>query len=84
MSSPNPFVSAAAPELIAVLKSIQAFVANLGTDPTQVPIKFPGALQVLLGQIELQLPALAGAEFTTLQGEVNTRISGWISALQSK
>ena len=84
MSTPNPVVTAAVPEVVAVLQALQAFVTNLGTDPAQVAIKFPGALQVLIGQIELQLPVLAVAEFTALQSDVNTKISGWISALQAK
>jgi hypothetical protein len=82
MSTPNPLVAAAAPSLIAVLQALQTFVGNLGTDPTQVPAKFPGALQVLLGSVELQLPALASAEFTTLQSEANTKIAAWIKSLQ--
>lgn len=83
----NPVVtqieSAAAPSLIAVLQAVQTFVSNIGTNPAEVAAKFPGALQVLVGTIEMQLPSLASAEFTSLQGAVNTRIGSWISSLNA-
>ena len=82
MSTPNPVVTAAAPSLIQVLEAVQTFVINLGTDPLQVAAKFPGALQVLIGTVELQLPSLASAELSTVQGEVNTKIAGWIASLK--
>lgn len=83
MSTPNPVVTAAAPALIAALEAIQTFVGNLGTDPAQVAIKFPGALQVLLGTIELQVPALATAELGALQTEVNGKIAALIAKLKA-
>src|ERR1700679_4107977 len=58
MSTPNPVISDAEPVAIAVLKALQVFIANLGTDPLQVAVKFPGAAQVFLGTVEMQLPAL--------------------------
>jgi hypothetical protein len=75
--------AAAAPSLIQVLTAMQIFVGNLGTDPAQVAAKFPGALQVLIGSVELQLPALASAEFATLQGTANTKIGAWITSLKA-
>lgn len=84
MSTPNPVVQAAAPALIAALEAIQAFVTNLGTDPAQVAVKFPGALQVLLGTIELQVPALATAELGALQSEVNAKIAALIGKLKAQ
>ena len=83
MSSPNPVLVAAAPSLIAVLQALQTFVANVGVDPVQMPVKFPGALSVLVGSIELQLPGLAEGELAALQGEVNSKISGLITKLQA-
>lgn len=84
MSTENPIVAAAAPSAIAVLQALQSFLANLGTDPAQVPVKFPGALQVFLGSVELQAPALATSELSALQSVANSKISGWITALQTK
>jgi hypothetical protein len=84
MSTPNPVVSAAIPSLIASLEAIQQFVINLGTDPLQVAAKFPGALQVLIGTIELQAPALATAELGALQAEVNTKITALIGKLKAQ
>jgi len=83
MTIPNPIVAAAVPSLVSVLTALQTFIGNLGTDPAQVPIKFPGALQVLIGTVELQLPALAAAEFGTLQTEANAKITAWITALEA-
>lgn len=78
----DPIVQAAVPSLIATLQALQAFITNLGTDPMQVPAKFPGALQVLLGTVELQFPALAQSEFGALQQGANAKIADWITQLQ--
>lgn len=83
MSTPNPITAAAAPSLIMVLQAVQQFLTNLGTDPALVVAKFPGALQVLLGTAELQLPILASAEFGALQVAANTKITAWIKSLQA-
>ncbi len=84
MSTPNLLLTAGAPSLIAALEAIQAFVLNLGTDPGEVAVKFPGALQVLLGTIELQVPALATAELGALQTEVNAKIAALIAKLKAQ
>jgi hypothetical protein len=81
VSTPSPIITAAEPVAIAVLKALQTFIANLGTDPAQVAVKFPGAAQVFLGTVEMQLPALASSEFSALQADVNSKINGWISKL---
>lgn len=83
MSTPNPIVAAAAPSLIAVLEAVQTLITNIGTDPAQVAVKFPGALQIFLGTVEMQLPALASSELGALQSTVNTKISGWITSLKA-
>jgi hypothetical protein len=83
MSSPNPILSAAAPELVIVLQALQTFLTNLGTDPTKFAITLPGALQVFLGTAELQLPALAGAEVGAVQTAANAKIGSWIAALKA-
>ena len=81
MSTPNPLVSAAGPELVAVLKAIQTFITNIGPDPAQWPLKVPGALTILVGTASLEVPALATAEAGAVQAEVNTKISAWITKL---
>jgi len=83
MSDPNPLLVAAAPSLIASLQALQTFVTNLGTDPTQVAVKFPGASAILLGQLELQLPALLASEFGAAQVAVNAQIGTLITKLQA-
>lgn len=84
VSTPNPVLVAAAPSLIAALQAVQTFISNLGTDPAQVAIKFPGALQVLLGSIEMQLPGLASSEIGAVQTAANARIAAWIASLQAQ
>jgi hypothetical protein len=83
MSTPNPLLVAAEPSLVTALQAIQTFITNLGTDPTQVAVKFPGALQVLLGSVELQLPALASSEMGAVQTAANAQIAAWIAKLQN-
>lgn len=81
MSTPNPILTAAAPELIAILKAIQAFNTTMGPDPTQWVVKFPGAQTVLIGTVLLEVPALATAEGAALQTSINSTLSGWITKL---
>lgn len=82
MSTPNPIVTAATPSLIAVLQALQTFITNMGTDPAQLAIKFPGAVQVLIGTVEMQLPALASSELAAVQTDINTKIGTWITKLK--
>lgn len=84
MSTPSPFVSAAAPELIAVLKAVQQFITNVGTDPTKWAVTVPGALTVLIGTAQLQVPALVAAEAGAVATQANTTIGNWITHLQSQ
>lgn len=81
-TAPNPALVAAAPSLIAALQAVQTFVTNLGPDPTKWPLTGPGALQVLAGTLELQLPTLVNAEAGALTTALNTQIAGKIAQLQ--
>ena len=83
MSTPNPIVAAAAPSLITALQALQTFFTNLGTDPAQIAVKFPGATQVLLGTLEMELPGLAQSEIGALQTAANAKIAAWIASLQA-
>lgn len=80
MSIPTPVI----PSAVAVLQAVQAFITNLGTDPLQVAVKFPGAAQVFIGTVEMQLPVLAQSEFSALQNDVNTKIEAWITKLKAQ
>lgn len=82
MSTPNPIVTAATPALIAVLQAVQQFIVNMGTDPAQFSIKFPGALQILIGTAEMQLPALETAEISAVATDANAKIAALIARLQ--
>ena len=78
----DPIVAAAAPSLITVLQAVQTLITSVGNDPAQIAVKFPGALQVFLGTVEMQLPTLAQSEIGALQSAANTKIAGWIASLQ--
>lgn len=84
MSTPNPLEQAAIPSAIAILAAVQTFVSNLGPDPAKIPLTAPGALQVLLGTVELQGPALAVSEWGALQSAAGAKLAGWIASLKAK
>lgn len=84
MSTPNPLEQAAIPSALAILTAVQTFVTNLGTDPMKIPLTAPGALQVLLGTVELQGPALASSEWSAVQSAAQSKLSGWINSLKAK
>lgn len=84
MSTPNPLEQAAIPSALAILAALQTFITNLGTDPAKIPVTAPGALQVLLGSVELQAPVLANSEWAAVQSTANSKIAGWITSLKAK
>ena len=84
MSTPNPIEVAAIPSAIAALTALKTFIASLQGDPAQIPLKLPGALQVFLGTLELQIPTLATSEVAAVFTEANTKIDGLISSLKAK
>lgn len=79
----DPLLSAAAPEFIAALQAIKAFNSNIGSDPAKWPLTVAPALVVLLGTVQLQVPALVTAEAATVQADLNTKIDGWIAKLKT-
>ena len=83
MSTPDPFVVAAKPALIAAIDAFLTFNANMGPDPAQWALKYPGAQLVLLGSLGLQAPALLAAEGGAVQGQINTTLLGWKAKLQA-
>ena len=83
MSTPNPLQTAAVPVEVAVLQALLQFNTNIGADPTKWALTVPGAFTVLLGTIQLQLPALAQAEAGALQAEVNAKLTAAIAKLQA-
>lgn len=80
--SANPILAAATPSIVAVLQAFQQFIANMGTDPAQLAVKFPGAVQIFLGTAELQLPAVEAAELGAVQADVNAKVAALIAKLQ--
>lgn len=79
----NPALTAAAPVLITVLQSMEQFVSDMGPDPAQWVLKYPGAKLKLIGTVGLQLPALAQAEGAVAQAAANSLFGGWIKDLQA-
>lgn len=83
MSTPNPILVAAVPSLLAVISAIETLVTNMGTDPAQFVVKWPGALSVFLGTVEMQLPALAISEISAVQAAANTKLAAWATSLKA-
>jgi hypothetical protein len=81
-ATPNAALVAAAPVLLNVINELQTFfTAVLTGDPSQIALRFDGASKVLLGSIELQLPALATAEIGVVQTDINTKLTSWKTSL---
>ena len=83
MSTPNPFETAALPFAVFVVTSLQSLVLSLDANPAIAAGQLPGALQVLLGQIEMKFPSLAAAEFGAAKGAINTQLAGVLTKLNS-
>jgi hypothetical protein len=83
MSTPNPLVTAATPELIALIQALMQFETNIGPDPLKWVATVPGALTILLGTVQLQLPALGISEITALQADINARLAAILAKLQN-
>lgn len=75
---------AAIPSAIAALQAIQQFNTDMGADPTKWVLNYPGASLKLLGTLQMQVPSLLTAEGGAVQTEINGKLSGWITTLQSK
>lgn len=86
MTSPiiTDIENAAIPAVVAALTAVQAFSTNIGVDPTKWALTVPGALTVLLGTLQLQIPVLAQGEVAALQTQLNSHIAAAIAALQAK
>jgi hypothetical protein len=83
MSTPNPLLVAAVPSLLGVIAAIETLVTNMGTDPAQFVIKWPGALNVFLGTVEMQLPVLANSEIGAVQAAANAKLASWATSLKA-
>ena len=77
----DPVLQAAAPELIAVVKALQAFNAAMGPDPAKWALNYPGAQLILTGTILQQVPLLATAEGGAGITALNNVYAGWITKL---
>lgn len=83
MSTPNPALTAAAPELKAIIQALDTFVTNLGPDPTKLPATFGPALQILAGTAGLQLPVLANSEWGVVTADAHSTFASWINSLDA-
>ena len=83
MSTPSPYLSAAAPSLITVLQEFQTFTSTVLTgDPVLALARFIPAADIFLGQITLQLPGLAVAELGAANTALNAKVGELIAKLQ--
>ena len=67
----------------ASLDALATLIKNLGPDPTKLPATLSGALQIFLGTVELQLPALANAEWGAVQTDALSKIAAVQARLQA-
>lgn len=77
----DPVLQAAAPELIAIVKALQAFNAAMGADPAKWALNYPGAQLILTGTVLQQVPLLATAEGGAGMSALNNVYAGWITKL---
>lgn len=76
--------AAALPAEIGVLTAVQQFLANLGVDPVAAVARLPGAFLVLQGQLLIQAPALASAEFGAVMTSGQSAIEKLIEKLKAQ
>lgn len=82
MSTPNAAELAAIPTALAAIAAVKAFSVNMGADPLQWVVKFPGSQLVLLGTMQNLLPSLLVSEGGALQTMVNSQLDSWTATLQ--
>lgn len=88
MSTPNPIEQAAEqaaiPTAIAVLQALKQFKADLGGDPTKLPLTAGPAFLKFTATVELQAPTLANNEWAAVGSTFDSKVDSWISSLQAK
>lgn len=83
MSTPNPGLVAAVPAFKASIAAVRQFLANLGTDPLLVPAKMPGAVAILIGTAQLQVPVLVNAEWGVATAAADAELAKLDAALDA-
>lgn len=80
-NTPNPALVAAVPIINNVIDQLIALVnTTLTGDPLQIPARLDASIDIFIGNVKLQLPALAVAEV----GVVQTDIVGGLTALKTR
>lgn len=80
----NAAEQAAIPTAIAGLQAFQQFEADMGPDPAQWALNYPGAKLKFLGTLGLQVPILAKAEGGALMSSTNNIVAGFITTLKAE
>lgn len=80
----NEYVSAIAPELLAVITAAEAFVTNLGADPTKLPLTAGPALGIFLNTVALQAAPALNAEWGAVQADALTKLAALKAKLAAK
>lgn len=63
------------PFLLAAIADLKQLNADVGTDPTTMALKFPGALAAAVGKLELQVLQLVPTAVGALQNAVDARLT---------
>jgi hypothetical protein len=83
MSTPNPVLVAAKPAIINALKAVNQFAVDIGPNPAQWALLVPGALQKLLGTLEMQIPLVVTGEAGALQAAINAKVNELIAKVEA-
>jgi hypothetical protein len=76
-------ITAAIPQVIAILQAVKVFDGNMGPNPATWVGNFPGAKLQLMGAILSQLPAFGISEGAALEHDVSVQVDSWIEQLQA-
>lgn len=80
----NQVEQAAIPTAIAVLLALKQFKNDLGADPAKIPLTAGPAFLKFTATVELMAPGLLTSEWTAVGTQVDSKIDGWITALNAK
>jgi len=74
----------AIPTAIAIIKAMQTFKNDLGTNPLLIPGNAGPAFLKFVSTVELTVPGLATTEWSAAGAEFDTKAESWIASLEAK
>lgn len=84
MNDISPIETAAIPSAVAILKALQTFKNDLGSDPTKLPLTAGPAFLKFTATVELQFPVLATQEWSAIGSQFDAKVNSWVSSLEAK